>query len=358
MSEFISYKDAGVDVAEGHRAVEMMKAAVRSTYTEGVMGDIGSFGGMFRVLGRYKKPCLVSGTDGVGTKLKIAFAMDKHDTVGQDLVAMSVNDILCQGAKPLFFLDYIATGRLEAEKVAIIVEGIASGCRKGGVALLGGETAEMAGFYEEGEYDLAGFAVGIVEENEIVDGKKIKKGDILIGLPSSGVHSNGYSLVRRLFQESELHTFFPELGMKLGEELLKPTKIYVDTMAKFPKRTVRGIVHITGGGFYENIPRCLPEGLGAKIKLGNWEVPKIFKLIQSRGVTEDEMFHTFNMGIGMVVVVARSKAKYVEEVLRRCGEPYYRLGEVFECPDAVTDEDKVKFVSPNVRKRGGLRGRS
>lgn len=327
MSKNISYKDAGVDVAEGARAVELMKKAVRSTYTDGVLGDIGSFGGIFR-LGNYKKPCLVSGTDGVGTKLKIAFAMDRHNTVGIDLVAMSVNDILCQGAKPLFFLDYVATGKLSAEKVADIVSGVAEGCRQSGMALLGGETAEMAGFYSDGEYDLAGFAVGVVEEDEIIDGSKTQEGDVIIGLPSSGVHSNGYSLVRRLIPEAEFGTFMPELGCTLGEELLKPTRIYVDAVSKIPKKAIRGIVHMTGGGYYENIPRCIPSTMGAGIVKGSWEIPKIFEILEARGVEHDEMYRTFNMGIGLMVVVAKDQIAEVKKALNDAGERFYTVGEV------------------------------
>ncbi len=327
MSDFISYKDAGVDVAEGARAVELMKKAVRSTYTDGVIGDIGSFGGIFR-LGSYKKPCLVSGTDGVGTKLKIAFAMDKHDTVGIDLVAMSVNDILCQGAKPLFFLDYVATGKLSAEKVANIVSGVAEGCRQGGMALLGGETAEMAGFYSDGEYDLAGFAVGVVEEDEIIDGRDTAEGDIIIGLPSSGIHSNGYSLVRRLFREDEFSEYFEELGCTLGEELLKPTRIYVEAVSKLPRAAIRGIVHMTGGGFYENIPRCIPKEFGAKISKGTWRIPEIFKIMEARGVENDEMYRTFNMGIGMMLVVANGEADAVRAALADAGEEFFEVGEI------------------------------
>lgn len=327
MSKFTSYKDAGVDVAEGAKAVELMKSAVRSTYTDGVLGDIGSFGGIFK-LGNYRKPCLVSGTDGVGTKLKIAFAMDKHDTVGIDLVAMSANDILCQGAKPLFFLDYVATGKLSAEKVAGIVSGVADGCRQSGMALLGGETAEMAGFYADGEYDLAGFAVGVVEEEEIIDGSGTREGDLLFALPSSGLHSNGFSLVRRLVPEEEFQNFVPELGCKWGDELLRPTRIYVDAVSKLPRKAIRGIVHMTGGGFYENIPRCIPKTMGALVHSGTWPVPKVFELLEARGVEHDEMYRTFNMGIGLLLVVDRDAAQEMREALRSAGETYFEVGEV------------------------------
>ncbi len=325
--KFVSYKDAGVDVAEGARAVDLMKKAVQSTYTDGVMGDIGSFGGVFK-LGEYKKPCLVSGTDGVGTKLKIAFDMDKHTTVGIDLVAMSVNDILCQGAKPLFFLDYIATGKVTAEKIAQIVEGVAEGCRLSGAALLGGETAEMTGFYADGEYDLAGFAVGVAEEDDLIDGSAVQSGDVLIGLPSSGVHSNGYSLVRRLFQPDEYHVVFPELEERLGDVLLRPTRIYAAAVSHFPKGTVKGLVHMTGGGFYENLPRAIPEQLGARVDIGSWERPAIFKLIESRGVDTDEMYRTFNMGIGMVALVSAGDLAAVESALKEAGETYFTIGTV------------------------------
>lgn len=343
MSKKISYKDAGVDVAEGSRAVELMKKAVASTYTDGVVGGIGSFGGIFK-LGDYKKPCLVSGTDGVGTKLKIAFAMDRHNTVGIDLVAMSVNDILCQGAKPLFFLDYVATGKLSAEKVADIVSGVAEGCRQSGMALLGGETAEMAGFYSDGEYDLAGFAVGVVEEDEIIDGSRTQEGDVIIGLPSSGVHSNGYSLVRRLVPEEEFGTFVPELGCTMGEELLKPTRIYVDAVARLPKDAIRGIVHMTGGGYYENIPRCIPASMGARIVKGSWHVPKIFDILESRDVENDEMHRTFNMGIGLIIVVAKERAEEMKKALSEAGEVFYQIGEI-----ASLEELKKEGLMENER---------
>lgn len=326
----ITYKDSGVDVAEGQRAVKLMKEQVRSTFTPGVMGDIGAFGGLFK-LGNYKSPVLVSGTDGVGTKLKLAFQMDKHDTVGIDLVAMSVNDILCQGAKPLFFLDYIAAGVLKAEKVAEIVSGVAEGCRQSGAALLGGETAEMAGFYPGGEYDLAGFAVGIVEEEDIIDGSKIKPGDMLIGLPSSGIHSNGYSLVRKIFEKDDLNAYVEPLGAGLGTVLLEPTKIYADVVQALlskHRKSVRGIVHMTGGGFYENIPRVLPGGLTAEVDLSSWEVPPIFQLIESRGVEKKEMYSTFNMGIGMVLVIAADQHSDVERWLSLMDEEFYTIGKI------------------------------
>lgn len=338
----MTYKDAGVDVNEGARAVELMKQHVKKTFTKQVLCDLGGFGGLFELdLTGYEKPVLVSGTDGVGTKLKLAFLMDQHDTVGQDCVAMCVNDILCQGAKPLFFLDYVATGKLQPEKIADIVKGISDGCVQAGCALIGGETAEMPGFYEDGEYDMAGFSVGIVEKSKIIDGSKIKGGDLLIGLPSSGIHSNGYSLVRRLFFDElgmRTDTFVDELNSTLGETLLKPTRIYVDVCtALMEKHEIKGMVHITGGGFYENIPRILPIGLGVKIELGSWKVLPIFQLIQRLGqVEDDEMFSTFNMGIGMILVVGQEEASKVIGTLEGLGEKAYVIGSVVEGQSGVT----------------------
>lgn len=296
----LTYANAGVDVKEGARAVELMKKHVKETFNPDVIGDLGSFGGLLRLSGSYESPVLVAGTDGVGTKLKIAFMMDKHDTVGQDLVAMCVNDILCQGARPLFFLDYLATGKLKAENAALLVKGITDGCKLSGMPLLGGETAEMPGFYGDGEYDMAGFAVGVVDEAKIITGQNIKKGDVLIGIASSGIHSNGYSLVRKVLLERNglaLDMFVPALDGHLGDELLKPTRIYVKSiMALLDAVSVKGMVHMTGGGFYENIPRVLPEGTNAKISLGSWTKPAIFDYIMEMGnVAEEEMFGTFNM---------------------------------------------------------------
>jgi phosphoribosylformylglycinamidine cyclo-ligase len=338
----LTYKDAGVDVNEGARAVELMKHHVKKTFTKQVLCDLGGFGGLFELdLTGYKRPVLVSGTDGVGTKLKLAFLMDQHDTVGQDCVAMCVNDILCQGAKPLFFLDYVATGKLESEKIANIVKGISDGCIQAGCALIGGETAEMPGFYEDGEYDMAGFAVGIVEKSKIIDGSKIKGGDLLIGLPSSGIHSNGYSMVRKLFFDElgmTTDTFVDALNNTLGETLLKPTRIYVDVCTKImEKHEIKGMVHITGGGFYENIPRILPQGLGVSIELGSWKALPIFQLIQNLGqVEEEEMFSTFNMGIGMILVVDRDEAPNVIRELEGLGEEAYIIGRVVEEKPGVT----------------------
>lgn len=314
MKESLTYKDSGVDIYEGEKAVRLMKEHVAKTFNQNVLTGLGGFGGLFKLdLSGINDPVLVSGTDGVGTKLKIAFLTDKHDTVGQDCVAMCVNDILCQGAKPLFFLDYIATGKLNAEKIADIVKGIADGCMQAGCALIGGETAEMPDFYAEGEYDMAGFAVGIVDKNKIIDGSRIQEGNILIGIPSSGIHSNGYSLVRKLFFEKmglSVKDYIEELNATLGDILITPTRIYADICnSVLPVCDVRGIVHVTGGGFYENIPRIIPDGLGAEINLGSWEVSDIFKYIQKQGNVEtDEMFSTFNMGIGLIMAVAENEA--------------------------------------------------
>lgn len=341
MDKSLTYRDAGVDVDEGARAVQLMKQHVKKTFTKNVLGDLGGFGGLFELdLEGYKKPVLVSGTDGVGTKLKLAFLMDKHDTVGQDCVAMCVNDILCQGAKPLFFLDYVATGKLEPEKIEAIVKGISDGCIQAGCALIGGETAEMPGFYNDGEYDMAGFAVGIVDKEKIIDGSKIRPGDVLIGIPSSGVHSNGFSLVRKLFFDRlslTVNDYFEELSGTLGEVLLTPTKIYADLCGRVLERfKVKGMVHITGGGFHENIPRMIPHGLGVEIKLGSWKVLPIFQMIQRLGSIEtDEMFKTFNMGIGLVLAVGLQEADEVLEYLEAMGETAYAIGLVTDAVNGV-----------------------
>jgi len=327
-----AYAEAGVNVEEGYKAVQLMKEHVRSTFSDRVIGDLGGFGGLFR-LGSYNDPVLVSGTDGVGTKLKIAFLTDKHDTVGVDLVAMCVNDILCQGAEPLFFLDYIATGKLEAEKAAHLVSGVAEGCRQSGMALLGGETAEMPGFYGEGEYDMAGFAVGVVEKDAIIDGSKIADGDVLIGLPSSGVHSNGYSLVRRIFLDQvglEMKDTLGESGKTLGEYLIEPTRIYVKAVkALMDAVDVHGMCHITGGGFHENIPRMLPEGLQVNVDPQSWTRPEIFDHLQNYGKLETlEMFHTFNMGIGFAIAVSKEDAEEALRALKESGEEAVIIGKV------------------------------
>ncbi|MHB1256019.1 MAG: phosphoribosylformylglycinamidine cyclo-ligase [Dethiobacteraceae bacterium] len=329
-----TYKKAGVDIDAGNEAVRLMGGAVRSTFRPEVLSDIGGFGGLFALdLHKYKEPVLVSGADGVGTKLKVAFMADKHDTVGQDAVAMCVNDILVQGAEPLFFLDYLAVGRLEPEKVAEIVGGVAAGCRLAGCALLGGETAEMPGFYRDGEYDLAGFAVGVVDRQKIINGRRSQVGDLVIGLPSTGLHSNGFSLARKIFFEGagwSLDRYIPELGKTLGEELLTPTKIYVRPVLNLLTKTaVRGMAHITGGGLLENVPRCLPPGLGVSLERQAWTIPPVFALLQRLGdVSEDEMFRTFNMGIGFVLVIAKDALEIVMTLLREAGEAPLLLGEV------------------------------
>ena len=299
-----SYRDSGVDVQAGYDAVRLMKSHVARTMIPGVFSELGGFGGMFELDPSLKHPVLVSGTDGVGTKLKIAFTMNTHNTVGIDCVAMCANDVLCCGAKPLFFLDYVAVGKNIPERVAEIVSGVAEGCVQAGCALIGGETAEMPGFYPEDEYDIAGFCVGVVEREKILDPKNVHEGDAVVALPSSGVHSNGFSLVRKIFSSHNLNTYISELGRTLGEELLTPTRIYVrEVLPVLPK--VKAIAHITGGGFYENIPRCLPEGLCAKIDIKSVKTPPVFELIMREGsIALDEMYHVFNMGVGMVLVTS------------------------------------------------------
>lgn len=328
----ISYKDSGVDVERGYKAVSLMKEHVKSTYTDGVLGDIGSFGGFFKLPEGMKEPVLVAGTDGVGTKLKYAILADKHDTIGIDAVAMCVNDIVCQGAKPLFFLDYFATGALSPEKVASVVSGIAEGCRQSGAALVGGETAEMPGFYPHGDYDVAGFAVGVVEKSKIINGASIKEGDILIGIKSSGIHSNGYSLVRKLWGEdvAALEKYDEKLKAKPIDVLLTPTKIYVKSiLALIEKVNVKGIAHITGGGFIENIPRIFPEGLGCEIDINSYEVPAVFKIMQERAqISNEQIYNTFNMGIGMVVCVDEKDVEKTCAQLESTGEKCAVIGKV------------------------------
>lgn len=337
-----SYKQAGVDITAGYRAVELMKKHVARTKTAGCADDIGGFGGLFKPdLAGMKEPVLVSGTDGVGTKIKLAFLLDKHDTVGIDCVAMCVNDVLCCGAKPLFFLDYIACGRNDPEKIADIVAGVAEGCVQAGCALIGGETAEHPGLMPEEEYDLAGFTVGIVDRTKMIDNSAMKAGDVMIALPSSGVHSNGFSLVRKVFDigHCDLTTPLNEFGGKsLGETLLTPTKIYVKPMlALLEAVRVKGVSHITGGGFYENMPRSFPKGLGVKIKKEDVKVPPVFKLIQKTGnIPDRDMFNTFNMGVGMSVVVAKEDAERALEILKTNGEDAYIVGEMTESDDGVT----------------------
>lgn len=334
MKEKLTYKTAGVDTKEGARAVDLMKGHVKKTFNANVLTGLGGFGSLFKLdVKDLEEPVLVSGTDGVGTKLKLAFLMDKHDTIGIDCVAMCVNDVLCQGAKPLFFLDYIATGKISAEKIADIVKGIAEGCLQAESALIGGETAEMPGFYSDGEYDMAGFAVGIADKKNIITGENIKAGDKVIGLKSSGVHSNGYSLVRKLFLENmdaNLNAYVEELGESLGEALLRPTKIYFKAVtAALAACKIKGIVHITGGGFYENIPRILPAGLSVVIDQNAWTKAPIFDYIAKCGdIEEREMFSTFNMGIGMMMVADAADAESLLAALNDCGEEAYLIGEV------------------------------
>ena len=327
----LNYKAAGVDKEAGYKEVALIKELVKRTQNENVLSSIGGFSGLY-ALGEYKDPVLVSGTDGVGTKLKLAFLTGVHNTVGEDAVAMCVNDILCQGAKPLFFLDYIGTGKLEPEKMASVVEGVANGCVKGEMALIGGETAEMPGFYEDGEYDIAGFAVGVVERNEIIDGSKIKAGDVILGLASSGLHSNGFSLVRKIVFERENLDLDEHYGLDrtLGEELLTPTRIYVKSVRPVIEETdVHGIVHITGGGIYENVPRILPKGLTAKLDYTGVERPKIFDAIAKWGKIETkEMYNTFNMGIGMMLFVGEKDVPKARQLMEERGETVYELGRV------------------------------
>ncbi len=339
-----SYKQAGVDITAGYKAVDLMKAHIAKTMTSGVCSDIGGFGGLFELdLTGIQKPVLVSGTDGVGTKLKIAFIMDKHDTVGIDCVAMCVNDIICCGAKPLFFLDYIACGKNVPERIADIVKGVADGCVQSGAALIGGETAEMPGFYPIDEYDLAGFSVGVVDKEKILENKSMCEGDVIIALPSSGVHSNGFSLVRKVFdvENEDITKPEPALGGKsAGEVLLAPTKIYVKPMlALFDKVKVKGVSHITGGGFYENIPRSIPDGLCAKIDRASVRVLPIFDLIAKKGnIPERDMFNTFNMGVGMSVVVSASNADKALEILKANGEDAYIIGNVIRSDEKIVIE--------------------
>lgn len=340
-SQSKSYAEAGVDITAGYKAVELMKSHIARTLTSGVCSDVGGFGGLFELdTNGMERPTLVSGTDGVGTKLKLAFLMDKHDTVGIDCVAMCVNDIICCGAKPLFFLDYIACGKNVPERVAQIVAGVAEGCVQSGAALIGGETAEMPGFYPADEYDLAGFSVGIVDKTKIPDNKSMCEGDAVIALPSSGVHSNGFSLVRKVFdvENCDLTSPLDELcGKSLGEALLTPTKIYVKPMlALFEAVKVKGVSHITGGGFYENIPRSIPDGLGAEIKKADVRTLPIFDLIAKAGdIPERDMYNTFNMGVGMSAVVAAEDAEKAVETLKANGVDAYILGKIIKSTDKV-----------------------
>ena len=334
--ERMTYRDAGVDIDAGNKSVSLIKDAVRATYRSEVMGDLGGFGGLFALNTKdYKEPVLVSGTDGVGTKLRLAFLLNKHDTIGQDAVAMCVNDILVQGAEPLFFLDYLAVGKLEPAQVAEVVTGVARACKESGCALIGGETAEMAGFYPVGEYDIAGFSVGVAERSKLITPARVNAGDVLLGLPSSGVHSNGYSLVRKIVFERKGFKgdeYIDELGKTIGEELLTPTRLYPRICLPLIRTfDIHGMVHITGGGFYENIPRALPENMGAEVNGAAWEMPPVFRLLQEWGnVDWAEMYRTFNMGIGMVIIVSPEEADHIETHLQEAGEAVYRIGHVTE----------------------------
>ncbi len=338
-----AYKKAGVDVEAGYESVKLIKGDVKKTFIEGVLGGIGGFGGLFEIPKGYENPVLVSGTDGVGTKLRIAFLTDKHDTIGQDCVAMCVNDVACSGAKPLFFLDYLAVGKNYPEKVSQIVKGVADGCVLAGCALVGGETAEMPGFYPIDEYDLAGFSVGIVEKSKITDGNRAKAGDVLIGIASSGIHSNGYSLVRSVFDlngddaKNKISTYSSELGKTIGEELLTPTKIYVKPLLKLIDEVgINTVSHITGGGFIENVPRMLPDNLRAKINKGTWDILPVFNMMQKlANLSERDMYNTFNMGIGMIVAVAPENADKAVKCLQASGEKAFIIGELIDGENGV-----------------------
>ena len=329
----MDYKKAGVDIEAGYKSVELMKEHIKKTMRPEVLTNIGGFSGAFSMekFKHMEKPTLVSGTDGVGTKLKLAFLLDKHNTVGIDCVAMCVNDIACAGGEPLFFLDYIACGKNYPEKIAEIVSGVAEGCVQSDAALIGGETAEMPGFYPEDEYDLAGFAVGVVDEKDLITGKELKAGDVLLGIASSGVHSNGFSLVRKVFpmEKKALETYYDELGTTLGEALLAPTKIYVKALRNIREAgvVVKGCSHITGGGFYENVPRMLRDGVCAVIKKDSYEVPAIFRMLAARGqIAEEMMYNTYNMGIGMVVAVAPEDVEAAKKAIEAAGETVYEIG--------------------------------
>lgn len=339
----MDYKKAGVDIEAGYKSVELMKEHIKKTMRKEVLTNIGGFSGAFSMeaFKNMEKPTLVSGTDGVGTKLKLAFILDKHDTVGIDCVAMCVNDIACAGGEPLFFLDYIACGKNYPEKIADIVSGVAEGCVQSDAALIGGETAEMPGFYPKDEYDLAGFAVGVVDEKDLITGKDLKAGDVLIGIASSGVHSNGFSLVRKVFQmdHETLNTYHEELGKTLGEALLAPTKIYVKALRSVKKAgvVIKGCSHITGGGFYENVPRMLPEGVRAVIRKDSYEVPAIFRMLaREGGIEEKMMYNTYNMGIGMVVAVDAADVEKTMAAVRTAGETSYVIGQIEAGEKGVT----------------------
>ena len=336
MDEKMTYREAGVDIDAGNKTVGLIKDAVRATYRPEVLGDLGGFGGLFALgAGKYQDPVLVSGTDGVGTKLKLAFMLDKHDTIGQDAVAMCVNDILVQGAEPLFFLDYLATGKLEPEQAAAVVRGVARACQESGCSLIGGETAEMAGFYAPGEYDIAGFAVGVVERSKLITPRLVQPGDVILGLPSSGLHSNGFSLARKIvFERRGMQSgdYVAELGRTIGETMLTPTRLYPKICLPLIREfDIHGLVHITGGGFYENIPRALPDDFGAEIDAGSWPMLPIFKLLQEWGnVAWPEMYRTFNMGLGMLIIASAEETEKIGAALTQMEQEYYRIGTVGE----------------------------
>ena len=336
-----TYKEAGVDIDAGAKEVELIKESVKETYIDGVLGDLGGFGGLFSLKHEWSdEPVLVSGTDGVGTKLRLAIDLGIHDTIGQDCVAMSVNDVLVQGAKPLFFLDYIATGKLEPKLMADIVKGVANACKESGCALLGGETAEMAGFYQEGDYDVAGFAVGIVDRKKLITGETISEGDVILGIPSTGIHSNGYSLVRKLAKENhwDLKKVYPTFDKSLGEVLLTPTRLYPKVVLPLLSHIdIKGMVHITGGGFYENIPRILPEGTAVVIDGDSWPVLPIFSFLKKEGnIDAHEMYRTFNCGIGMLLILNQEDADKAMDILSEQGEKIYRIGYVTKGKKEVT----------------------
>ena len=339
----MDYKKAGVDIEAGYRSVELMKEYVKETARPEVLGGLGGFSGAFSLsaIKNMEKPTLVSGTDGVGTKIKLAFLMDQHDTVGIDCVAMCVNDIVCAGGEPLFFLDYIACGKNYPEKIAAIVKGVAEGCKQAGAALIGGETAEHPGLMPEEEYDLAGFAVGVIDEKDLITGENIKPGDVLVGIASSGVHSNGFSLIRKVFEmtKESLDTYYDELGKTLGEALIEPTKIYVKALKSIKEAgiTIKGCSHITGGGFYENIPRMLPEGVSAMVKKDSYPIPPIFRLIQEKGNIEEQMmYNTYNMGLGMVLAIDPEDADQAIAAIKAAGETAYVVGEAKAGEKGVT----------------------
>ncbi|MBE0426457.1 MAG: phosphoribosylformylglycinamidine cyclo-ligase [Nitrospirae bacterium] len=332
MNKKLTYKKAGVDIDKGEKFVRLISPMVKKTFRPEVLTEIGSFGAFFKLnIKKYKEPVLVSGTDGVGTKLKIAFLMDKHDTVGIDLVAMCVNDILTSGAEPLFFLDYLATAKLEPEKASLIIKGIVEGCKEAGCSLIGGETAEMPGFYGEGEYDLSGFAVGVVDKEKLIDGSEIKEGEVIIGIASNGLHSNGYSLLRKLFfdmRKMSVNEYIPELKNTIGEELLKPTRIYVKAFNSLKdKMEIKGMAHITGGGIPGNLPRILPKGIYANLEKGSWPVPVIFDFVRELGnISDEEMKKTFNLGIGFAVIVSKNSSDAAVKLLNESGYPAFIIG--------------------------------